>query len=50
MLKHVDLSGDWTLRASGSAAQRGALELWERGILGRLPGCFSQPIVGVPPR
>ena len=48
VLKHLDLSGDWTLRASGSL--RGApLELWERGILARLPGCFNQPIVGAAP-
>ena len=48
VLKHLDLSEDWTMRASGSL--RGApLELWERGILGRLPGCFNQPIVGAAP-
>jgi Phosphotransferase enzyme family len=44
ILKHLDLAGDWTMRASGSL--RGApLELWERGILDRLPGCLNQPIV-----
>ena len=44
VLKHLDLAEDWTMRASGCL--RGApLELWERGILGRLPGCFNQPIV-----
>jgi hypothetical protein len=48
VLKHLDLSADWTMRASGSL--RGApLELWERGILARLPGCFNQPIVGAAP-
>ena len=48
VVKHLDLSEDWTMRASGSL--RGApLELWERGILGRLPGCFNQPIVGAAP-
>ena len=48
VLKHLDLGEDWTMRASGSL--RGApLELWERGILGRLPGCFNQPIVGAAP-
>ena len=48
VLKHLDLSDDWTMRASGSL--RGApLELWERGILARLPGCFNQPIVGAAP-
>jgi hypothetical protein len=49
VLKHLDLAEDWTLRASGCL--RGApLELWERGILARLPGCFNQPIVGAAPR
>jgi len=48
VLKHLDLGEDWTMRASGSL--RGApLELWERGILARLPGCFNQPIVGAAP-
>ena len=46
VLKHLDLAGDWTMRASGCL--RGApLELWERGILARLPGCFNQPVVAV---
>ncbi len=44
VLKHLDLASDWTMRASGSL--RGApLELWERGILDRLPECLNQPIV-----
>jgi hypothetical protein len=44
VLKHLDLANDWTMRASGSL--RGApLELWERGILDRLPQCLNQPIV-----
>ncbi len=48
VLKHLDLSQDWTLRASGCLA--GApLVLCERGILGRLPDCFNQPIVGAAP-
>lgn len=46
VLKHLDLAGDWTMRASGCL--RGApLELWERGILARLPSCINQPIVAV---
>jgi len=46
VLKRLDLAGDWTMRASGCL--RGApFELWERGILARLPGCFNQPIVAV---
>jgi len=44
VLKHLDLAEDWTMRAAG--VLRGAtLELWERGILGRLPECINQPIV-----
>jgi hypothetical protein len=46
VLKRLDLAHDWTMRAAGCL--RGApLELWARGILARLPGCFNQPIVGV---
>jgi hypothetical protein len=46
VLKHLDLGADWTMRASGSL--RGVpLELWERGILDRLPACINQPIVAV---
>ena len=46
VLKHLDLAADWTMRASGSL--RGVpLELWERGILARLPDCINQPIVAV---
>jgi hypothetical protein len=48
VLKHLDLAADWTMRASGCL--RGApMELWERGILARVPGCFNQPIVEVYP-
>ena len=46
VLKRLDLADDWTMRASGCL--RGApFELWERGILARLPGCINQPIVAV---
>jgi len=49
ILKHLDLAGDWTMRASGSL--RGApLELWKRGILDRLPDCLNQPIVAAAER
>jgi len=45
VLKHLDLSDDWTMRASGCLS--GApFELWKRGILDRLPDCINQPIVG----
>src|SRR5580698_4942326 len=48
VLKHLDLAEDWTMRASGCL--RGApLMLWERGILGRLPDCFNQPIIWAAP-
>ena len=48
VLKHLDLTQDWTMRASGCL--RGApLVLWERGILARLPDCLNQPIVGAAP-
>ena len=48
VLKHLDLASDWTMRASGML--RGVpLELWERGLLDRLPDCINQPIVGVAP-
>jgi Phosphotransferase enzyme family len=46
ILKTLDLADDWTMRASGCL--RGApFELWERGILARVPACFNQPIVSV---
>jgi Phosphotransferase enzyme family len=48
VLKHLDLAADWTMRASGSI--RGVpLDLWESGILDRLPDCINQPIVAVVP-
>jgi len=46
VLKRLDLADDWTMRASGCL--RGTpFELWQRGILARLPGCLNQPIVAV---
>jgi hypothetical protein len=48
VVKRLSLAEDWTMRASGCL--RGApLLLWERGILGRLPACLNQPIVGAAP-
>jgi hypothetical protein len=48
VLKHLDLAGDWTMRASGCL--RGApLVLWQRSILARLPDRFNQPIVAAAP-
>ena len=46
VLKYLDESADWTLRAAavpGSAT----VELWRRGILADLPDCLVQPIVAV---
>jgi len=44
VLKHMDLASDWTMRSAGCL--RGApFELWQRGLLARLPDCFNQPIV-----
>src|SRR5690242_17336679 len=48
VLKHLDRSGDWTMRASG-CLPGAPLILWERGILARLPGCLNQPIVAAAP-
>ncbi len=48
VLKHLDRTVDWTLRASGCLPSP-SFVLWERGILARLPDCFNQPIVGVAP-
>jgi hypothetical protein len=46
VVKYLDLSQDWTMRAAG--VLRGAtLELWTRGLLDALPDCFDQPIVAV---
>ena len=48
VLKHLLVTEDWTLRASGSLPGAPYL-LCERGILARLPDCLNQPIVGVAP-
>jgi len=46
VVKYLDRRHDWTLRASGML--RGVTtEMWERGLLARLPECLVQPIVGV---
>ena len=45
VVKHMD-EGDWSLRASGIPGGP-VVELWRRGILGTLPDCLNQPIVGV---
>lgn len=45
VLKILDPSNDWTLRAVDSAQH--CATMWERGLLHRLPGCLNQPIVAV---
>jgi hypothetical protein len=46
VVKYIDRSRDWTMRAAGSL--RGvSYELWLRGLFDDLPPCFLQPIVGV---
>jgi hypothetical protein len=46
VLKHLDLSDDWTMRASG-CLHGPPLALWRTGALARLPDCINQPIVAV---
>ena len=46
VLKHLDLTDDWTMRAVGDLGC-GTLRLWSSGLLEELPVCFRQPIVGV---
>ena len=46
VVKHLDESADWTLRAAGVPGGATAV-LWERGILDELPACLRQPIVAV---
>ncbi len=46
VLKHYDLSGDWTMRAGGDLGCA-TLRMWSAGLLAALPECFLQPIVAV---
>lgn len=46
VVKYLDLSKDWTIRAAGVLAGA-TVEAWRRGLLQRLPGCINQPIVAV---
>ena len=46
VLKYLDPTLDWTVRASGVLGGP-ILALWTRGLLDRLPDCISQPIIGV---
>jgi hypothetical protein len=44
--KHLDVRGDWTMRAIGDFGCV-TLQLWQAGLLAALPDCINQPIVGV---
>lgn len=46
VVKYLDPSADWTLRASGVLAGP-VVTLWTTGVLDRLPACIQQPIVAV---
>ena len=46
VVKYLDPSTDWTMRAAGVEGSA-TLELWRRGILTRLPASINQPIVGI---
>src|SRR4051812_26826423 len=46
VLKHLDRTRDWTMRAAGVLDGVSPM-LWQRGILSGLPECFEQPIVAV---
>ena len=46
VVKYLDADADWILRAA-EVDEPPTVELWRRGILGRLPACVNQAIVGV---
>ncbi|MDO8731398.1 MAG: phosphotransferase [Actinomycetota bacterium] len=46
VLKYLDRNQDWTMRAGGVIGGA-TLELWDRGILARVPDCIEQPILAV---
>lgn len=46
IVKYLDRRQDWTMRAGGVIGGA-TLELWNRGILSRLPECIDQPILAV---
>lgn len=48
VVKRLDPQEDWTMRAVGDLGCA-TLQLWERGILDRLPECIVQPIVAAGP-
>ena len=48
VVKRLDPAADWTMRALGDLSCY-TVELWERGILDRLPACIAQPVVAAGP-
>jgi hypothetical protein len=48
VVKRLDPRTDWTMRALGDLGCY-TLQLWERGLLDRLPSSFVQPIVAAGP-
>ena len=46
VVKYLDMTRDWTMRAAGVEGGASFL-LWRRGLLQALPDCFDQPIIGV---
>ncbi len=46
VVKYLDMTRDWTMRAAGVLGGA-SLEMWRRGLLHHMPGCFEQPIVAV---
>jgi len=48
VVKRLDPRDDWSMRALGDLGCY-TLQLWERGILDRLPSCIGQPIVAAGP-
>ena len=48
VVKRLDPAADWTMRALGDLSCY-TVQLWERGILDRLPACIGQPVVAAGP-
>lgn len=46
VVKYLDVAHDWTMRAAGVLGSVSG-QMWERGLLHRLPECIEQPIVAV---
>ena len=46
LIKHLCVDDDWILRATGDLGIR-QVELWRRGLFGRLPECLDTALLGV---